>query len=212
MRIEPMPADSHTRLILVRHGQTQWNLQGRYQGRADTPICPVGLATAQRVAALLRGCGATVLLASPLERARASAEIIGRILGDLQTVVDERLIEIDFGQWQGLTQAQIKTRWPILLRAWKRAPDSVRFPGGERLADALERLRHFLRRPPWAAGAAPRCVIAVTHAGPIRLARLLADGLSPVHYRTVQLHVGAAYEFDLDPPGRLRSVGHRMLT
>ncbi len=206
-----MSEAAQTRLILVRHGQTQWNLQGRYQGRADTPICTVGLATAQRVAVMLRGCEATVLLASPLQRARATAEVIGRRLGDLGSVVDERLTEIDFGQWQGRTQAQVKTHWPVLLRAWKRAPDSVGFPGGERLADALERLRHFLSCPPWGTAAAPRCVIAVTHTGPIRLARLLAEDRPLAHYRQVASQAGAAYEFDWDPPGRLRSAGHRLL-
>ncbi len=195
------------RLILVRHGQTEWNLQGRYQGRADVPICSLGLATAQRAAATLRGCGAELLLASPLQRARATAAVIGRFLGDLPSEVDERLTEIDFGQWQGLRQAEVKALWPTLLRRWKRAPDSVRFPGGERLADGLDRLRDFLRRPPWGSGATPRCVIAVTHAGPIRLARLYAHGRPLAHFRQEALQPGAAYEFDWDPPGRLRSLG-----
>ena len=199
------------RLFFVRHGETAWNLERRYQGRTDVDLCAVGLVTARGIANALQGSQVALLLASPLRRARATAGLVGEALGGLPTVVDERLTEIDFGQWQGLTQAQVKTRWPVLLRAWKHAPDSVCFPGGERLADALERLRHFLSCPPWGTAAAPRCVIAVTHTGPIRLARLLAEDRPLAHYRQVASQAGAAYEFDWDPPGRLRSAGHRLL-
>ena len=193
------------RLILVRHGQTEWNLQGRYQGRADLPICAAGLVTAQRAAAALHGRGAALLLASPLRRARQTAEVIGRTVGGLRSVIDERLTEIDFGQWQGLTQAQVRARWPALLRRWKRAPDSVRFPGGERLLDALERVRDFLLNPPWLGGDA-QCALAVSHAGVIRLASLLAEERPLAQFREMAVANGALHEFNWYPGGSLRRV------
>lgn len=200
------------RLILLRHGLTSWNLAGRYQGRTDIPLCAAGLVEAHEAGESLRPARAGLLLTSPLQRARATAEVISQHLGSVPCHVDERLVEIGFGQWEGLTQPEVKQRWPVLLRAWKRAPQSVRFPGGEGLTDGLRRLEDFVRHPPWPGSSGPRCVIAVTHAGLIRLATLCADG-RPLHdYRQVALRSGAAHEFDWDPPGRLRRVGLCQLT
>lgn len=200
------------RLILIRHGLTSWNLAGRYQGRSDVPLCAAGLIQAHDAGAALRLARAGLLLTSPLLRARVTAEVISQRLGRVPCHVDERLVELGFGEWEGLTQSEIKQRWPALLRAWKRTPQSVRFPGGEGLDDGLRRVEDFVRYPPWAGSASPRCVIAVTHAGPIRLARLCADGRPLAEYRHIALQSGAAQEFAWDPPGRLRHVGLCQLT
>lgn len=193
------------RLILVRHGETSWNLEGRYQGRADVGMCPAGLATARRAGAALKGADVALLLASPLRRAGATAAVIGEALGGVPTVIDARLTEIDFGQWQGLTQPLVKARWPQLLRRWKRAPETVRFPGGECLGEALDRVRDFLRRPPWAGGAR-RDVVAVSHAGPIRLAGLIAESRPLAHFRQIAVHAGAVHAFEWGAGGSLRRV------
>ncbi len=166
------------RLIFVRHGATSWNLTGRYQGRTDTCLCAAGLLEAQGAGAALLRAGTSLLLTSPLRRARATAEVISRCLGSIPCQVDERLVELGFGEWEGLTQAEVKRRSPALLRQWKRAPESIRFPGGERLEDGWRRMDDFLRHPPWVGRADPQCVIAVTHTGPIRLASLWAEGSS----------------------------------
>lgn len=200
------------RLIFIRHGQTEWNRQGRYQGRTDVPLCAAGVVEAHGAGAALRESGASLLLSSPLERARATARIIAARLGAVACQVDDRLIELGFGEWEGLTQTEIKARWPELLRAWKRAPQSVRFPGGESLEEASRRLEDFLRRPPWTGIADPRCVIAVTHTGPIRMAKLGADGRPLSDYRRLALERGAAHEFEWDPAGRLRPAGLHPLT
>jgi broad specificity phosphatase PhoE len=200
------------RLILIRHGLTSWNLTGRYQGRTDTPLCAAGVAEAREAAAALRHACASLLLTSPLRRASATAEVIARRLALASCQVDERLVELGFGEWEGLTQAEIRERWPELLRAWKRAPQSFRFPGGETLGDGMRRMEDFLRAPPWAGRTDPRCVIAVTHTGPIRFARLCAEGRPLAHYRQVPLQGVAAHEFDWDPAGRLRPAGLCPLT
>lgn len=193
------------RLIFVRHGQTSWNIQSRYQGRMDLPMCAAGRDSARRLARQLRATPVRLLLASPLQRATATAAIIGEALGGVSGQIDARLIEIDFGQWQGLTQAQIKTRWPGLLRRWKHAPESVRFPHGECLSEALERLHGFLKFPPWAAGDG-HCVLAVSHAGPIRLARLIAEGRPLAQFRQVQIEPCAVHAFDWRAGGRLHRI------
>lgn len=203
MRLLPMPV----RLILVRHGLTSWNLAGRYQGRTDTTLCAAGLAEAHEAGAALRRARASLLLTSPLRRARATADVICRSLGSIPCHVDERLIELGFGEWEGLTQAEVRRRSPALLREWKRAPQAVRFPGGEGLEDGWRRMEDFLRRPPWADRPDVQCVIAVTHTGPIRFASLRAAGRSLAHYREVALEAGAAHQFDWDLSGHLRPLG-----
>jgi broad specificity phosphatase PhoE len=200
------------RVILVRHGVTSWNLAGRYQGRADPCLCEAGLLEARSAGAALRHTGAGLLLTSPLERARATAEVIRHSLGPISCRVDERLIELGFGEWEGLTQAEVKRSSPALLRQWKSAPHSVRFPGGESLEDGRRRLEDFLRHPPWAGNADSPPVIAVTHTGPIRLASLWAEAIPLARYRQVVLHPGAAHQFDWDPTGQLRPAGLLKLT
>lgn len=192
------------RLILVRHGQTTWNAEGRYQGHTDTALAAAGIAEARSLASRLRGAGVSVVLSSPLQRARATAGVIARLVGPVPCRVDERLLEIGFGEWEGLTQAEVKSRWPSLLRDWKRAPESVRFPGGECLLDVWRRLRDFLHNPPWSGGSAPRCVVAVSHAGPVRLAKLLAEGRPLADFRQVRIDAGTMHEFDWNSAGRLR--------
>ena len=200
------------RVIFVRHGVTSWNLAGRYQGRTDTRLCEAGLLEARSAGAALRHTGASLLLTSPLHRARATAELIRRALGPIPCRVEERLIELGFGEWEGLTQAEVKRRCPALLRQWKRAPHSVRFPGGESLEDGRRRMEDFLRHPPWAGNADPRPVIAVTHAGPMRLASLWAEASPLERYRQVASQPGAALQFDWDPAGQLRPAGLLELT
>ncbi|MHB1869833.1 MAG: histidine phosphatase family protein [Steroidobacteraceae bacterium] len=194
------------RLILVRHGETRWNLEGRYQGRADIEIAPQGLVTARRVGQDLQGAKFTSVLTSPLRRAEQTALVIGAALGGIPPVADDRLTEIDFGEWQGLTQHEIKQRWPESLRSWKRAPEEFRFPGGESLGDALERLRDFLRRPPWTNLAAGGDVLAVSHAGAIRLAGLIAERRPLGEFRDIAVCAGRIYAFEWRASGELYRV------
>jgi broad specificity phosphatase PhoE len=208
-----MSVEPQRRLIVLRHGQTEWNQQGRYQGRTDTALCASGLLQARAAGLALRQRCASVLITSPLQRARATAEAVCWSLGAVPCETDERLIELGFGDWEGLTQAQVKRRWPALLRVWKQAPHEFRFPGGERLDDGLSRLQDFLRHPPRAAATAPCCIIAVTHSAPIRLAKLFAEGRPLSQYRQMPLPPhDAALEFDWDPTGRLRPIGMYPLT
>ncbi len=194
------------RLFFVRHGETAWNLERRYQGRTDVDLCAVGLVTARGIANALQGSQVALLLASPLRRARATAGLVGEALGGLPTVLDERLTEIDFGQWQGLTQQEVKARWPRALRLWKQAPQTMRFPGGESLCEALERLRDFLRHPPWEGRTVSGDVLVVTHAGPIRLAGLIAAHRPLAQFRQIAVDPGAVHAFEWFAGGGVRRV------
>jgi probable phosphoglycerate mutase len=123
-----------TRLILVRHGETEWNRVERFRGRADVPLNAAGLAqaeaTAQRIA---RTWQPAAIFSSPLSRAVQTAEAIARHY-DLTVEPQPDLIDIDFGHWQGLSPEQVRERWPQLLEDWYTAPHTAKFPGGETLA------------------------------------------------------------------------------
>jgi probable phosphoglycerate mutase len=146
-------------VFLVRHGQTEWNLQRRMQGRYDSALTGAGVRQAQRLAAVLRPHGVDAVFASPLGRAVATAEIIGGGLGLSVTVVDE-LSEVHHGQFAGLTVEEVRARH---ADEWgRRASDKYTwtFPGGESYADADVRAGHALRR---IGGSAARRPTIVSH-------------------------------------------------
>jgi probable phosphoglycerate mutase len=121
-------------IILVRHGQTEWNRVERFRGRADVPLNETGLsqaeATGQRVAAEWTP---SAVYSSPLSRAVMTAEAIARHF-DLPVQVHPGLADIDYGEWQGLTPDEVRERWPAALHAWYKEPETARIPGGETLA------------------------------------------------------------------------------
>jgi len=119
-----------TRLFLIRHGRSTWNADHRIQGQADPPLDGVGREQARRLAERLREDAPVVLYASPLRRARETAEIIGEALG-VPVVPDERLKEYDVGAITGLTWAQIEERYPEVARRWGEASESLEIPGEE---------------------------------------------------------------------------------
>jgi broad specificity phosphatase PhoE len=109
-----------TRLLLVRHAQSAWNEQGRWQGRADPPLSDLGRQQAASAAARVGAVDAIV--SSPLERARYTAETIASATGIGPVSFDEDLIERDVGPWSGLTRAEIEAGWPGFLDAARRPP------------------------------------------------------------------------------------------
>ena len=195
------------RLLLVRHGRTAWNEAGRYQGQSDPPLAPEGEAEAAALAGTLRDERIGCVLASPLRRAAATAAILARTLGLPPPATDPRLIELGYGAWEGLTQAEVKARWPELLRRWKRTPETVRFPDGEDLATVRARLDALLADRPWEAGgpgstARGGAVLLVTHAGPIRLLRLAAEARPLAEFRRIETPPASLHALQLEG-GRL---------
>lgn len=122
-------------VYLARHGQTEWNVAGRRQGRLDSPLTPHGLLQAQRNAALLSDEPTDSLFASPLGRAHRTAEIVGNALGLSVEVLDD-LAELEHGAWSGLTTAEIEAGWPGERATRERQKYTYRFPDGESYADA----------------------------------------------------------------------------
>jgi broad specificity phosphatase PhoE len=160
-----------TTIVLVRHGETDWNRERRFQGHADTPLNDAGRRQARELAEALGSERLSAVYTSPLRRASETARIVAGELG-LEARELEALREIDVGDWQGMTVDEVRARFPERADvAWRSG-----WPNGEtneelaaRVVPALFDLgrRHAGNR-----------VLGVTHAGPIRAALAAAAGLS----------------------------------
>jgi len=150
-----------TTIILVRHGQTEWNRVERFRGRADVPLNETGLtqaeATGRRVAAQWRP---SAIYTSPLSRSVKTAEAIARH-HQLEAQIHSGLADIDYGEWQGLTPEEARQRWPEDIDAWYSRPHMAHIPGGETLDDLRRRAMHTVNE--LAARHAGETIVLVGH-------------------------------------------------
>ncbi|HEY3344514.1 MAG TPA: histidine phosphatase family protein [Anaerolineaceae bacterium] len=128
-----------TELWLVRHGQTDWNAQGRYQGQEDMPLNEAGIRQAEAAAERLAGQDFAAIYSSDLQRALHTAEIIAARLGR-PVLRDPRLREIHQGEWQGMLVSEIAARYADLISRWRSGPATARAPGGESVSEVAARL------------------------------------------------------------------------
>jgi alpha-ribazole phosphatase len=126
-------------ILLVRHGETTWNKDRRFQGRLDVPLNDTGREQARELAEQARGEGLAALYSSPLSRARETAEIVGEALG-LEPQLDDRLKEVHVGDWEERLKSDIQRDDPDAWAAFQAAGEDWRFPGGESLAEQQERV------------------------------------------------------------------------
>ncbi len=150
-------------ILLVRHGETDDNAADRFQGQRDTRLNDRGREQSRALADSLAGEGLRALYASPLSRARETAQIVADRLG-LEPVFDARLMEADTGAWTGLLYAEVIAAAAEEFRAWRRADRGFQFPGGESVVEQAARAEAALADV--RAGALPALV--VTHGGTIR--------------------------------------------
>lgn len=161
-----------TTILLARHGETEWNLDGRFQGHADPPLNDLGRAQAHELAERLAGEPIAAVYASPLRRALETAQIVGDRLG-LPVATADGLREVDVGSWSGLTRAEIAGRFPEGYARWlEYGPgwdDGETYERmGERVMGALGEI----------AGRHPgEQILVVTHGGPIRAVQAYALGI-----------------------------------
>jgi probable phosphoglycerate mutase len=134
------------RLILVRHGESEWNRTGRYQGQEDAPLSSLGLQQAEALAKRLRNEKIDAIYASPLQRARKTAEAIAQFHSGVPFVEDRALFEIHHGEWQGLLASEVRERYAELLEEWRTYPTRCQMPGGESFSNILKRTLNFRER------------------------------------------------------------------
>jgi probable phosphoglycerate mutase len=128
-----------TRLVLVRHGETDWNAEGRYQGQSDVPLNTNGVAQAEALARQLRGERFDAIYSSDLARAAQTAEVLAGATG-VPVHYDPRLREIDQGEWEGLLLADIEARYAEAFERRRLDPLATRPPGGETVGQVRQRV------------------------------------------------------------------------
>ena len=185
-------------VLLVRHGATDWNLQGRCQGATDRELNAVGIRQAEEIAATLTRESIHAIYSSDLKRAQQTAQLISRP-HNLPVRIEQDVRELDHGALEGLTFNEIKDSYPDFIQRWRAEPAEIRVPGGERLIDVAERawkgLNRIVERHPSA-----QTIVVVSHNFPILGIICRVTGTHLNHYRT----------FHVDPCGvtRLSRNGH----
>jgi probable phosphoglycerate mutase len=155
--------------VLWRHGQTVWNAEHRFQGQSDIPLDETGQAQAERAARLLAALRPDLIVSSDLTRAAATAAPLARLTG-LEVTLDKDLRERHGGRWEGLTDTEIRTRYPVEHANWT-PPDGEPSPVvAERVAGALHRIAEAAaEKPADKQSAEPGLAVVVSHGAALRL-------------------------------------------
>jgi broad specificity phosphatase PhoE len=127
-----------TELILARHGETAWNAENVFRGRADVDLDRVGLKQAELLGKYLSNWELEAIYSSPLRRALDTANMVARYQ-KVAVRVAEGLTDFDYGEWQSLPEQEVTKLYPALLNEWHSNPHKVRTPGGESLEDVRRR-------------------------------------------------------------------------
>lgn len=155
------------RIVLWRHGRTEWNAAGRFQGQTDVALDDLGHEQAREAAGRLAALKPNLLISSDLQRTRHTMDALARLVG-LEVGLDPRLRETYAGEWQGYTTAEIVARWPDEHKAWRSGDPLLRVGGGESREEVASRMVAAVSD---AAAALPADGLAVltTHGGSARL-------------------------------------------
>jgi probable phosphoglycerate mutase len=175
------PETTPTRLLLVRHGVTAYSVERRFAGRSDLELTPDGLEQARLAAGRVAQLGPVdALVTSPLRRTRQTAQQLADRL-ELQVLVEDGMIETDFGDWDGYTYQEVRRRWPAELDRWLADP-AVAPPSGESFETVTRRVRRARDRI--LAQHAGKTVAVVSHVSPIKiLVRLALDAPASALHR-----------------------------
>ena len=150
--------------MLWRHGQTVWNAERRFQGQSDIPLDEAGQAQAERAARLLAALRPDLIVASDLSRAAQTAAPLSRLTG-LEVTLDKDLRERSGGRWEGLTDTEIRTRYPVEHASWTPPDGEPSALVAERVAGALLRVADAVSGPAMTTGLA----VVVSHGAALRL-------------------------------------------
>lgn len=187
-------------IYLLRHGETAWNADGnRYCGRTDLPLTEKGVSQARLAGSRLEGIAFDAAYSSPLQRAYDTACLAGH---GMQVQRDPRLIEVDFGGWEGKTKEAFVPENETLWRAWSETPETIRAGGtGETALEVVTRADDFYRELLQRHSSGN--ILVVGHNGINRLYLSFKLGMPLGHYRRFFLDNAAVSWFTLDEAGEL---------
>ncbi|MDX6690998.1 MAG: 2,3-bisphosphoglycerate-dependent phosphoglycerate mutase [Solirubrobacteraceae bacterium] len=165
------------RLYIVRHGQTESSMRMIYSGQTDVALTETGRSQARNAGEQLSGIGVDAIISSPLSRALDTAVTIGKATG-VDVRVDDRLIEVDYGAFEGLDRPQARERFGDAFEAWRNDPFGATIPGTEQLGDALVRARAATED----ALESAQLPVLVGHQGILRIVLIALGRLAPEDY------------------------------
>jgi probable phosphoglycerate mutase len=137
---------SGIRILLIRHGETDWNRNGRFQGRSDLPLNQKGKEQAHALALALKDEPLTAIYSSPLTRALETAHFIKDFHPSVPLFEEEGLVEMNLGEFEGMEAQRWVAEYPDFIKRWRDTPASVAMPGGESLQEVQMRAIHTLER------------------------------------------------------------------
>ena len=181
-------------MILVRHGQTEWNRVERFRGRVDLELTEAGVKQAEATARRLVREPIAAVYSSPLKRTMTTAGVLARPLG-LPVTPFEYLIDVDFGNWRGLSLEEAQKADAGLYRLWVERPDLVTFPGGEGLAQVRDRFDTGLKL--LAGRHKDQTILLVSHKAVCKVIELVFLGLDNSHFWQVEQDLCAVNIFSL---------------
>ncbi|MDD5095343.1 MAG: histidine phosphatase family protein [Dehalococcoidia bacterium] len=202
------------RIILLRHGRTEWNEQKRFSGRADIPLDETGIEQVKAVAERLASSDAAAIYSSPLRRALMTARPIADRIGLAIQPLDQ-LTDIDCGTWQGLSTDQARAQDGDLYRRWLESPHQIRFPHGESFPEVRERVTGVAKR--LLDEHSDQTVIMVSHVVVCRILVCIVLGLDDSHFwqigqdvcavNTITAREGRFMLNSLNDTGHLKGLG-----
>jgi len=198
-------------LILLRHGQSQWNLENRFTGWRDVDLTPAGEAEAKHAGRLLKDIHLDRVYTSTLTRARRTAQLalaeaeaagadVGAIKDDSGWIITEHddLRERDYGDLVGLNKAETAAKYgDEQVHQWRRG-FAVNPPGGESLADVVERVRPYFEREIWPHVAAGENVLVAAHGNSLRAVLVIIGEYAPEDIPNIELPTGKPLVFDIE--------------
>ncbi len=192
------------KLVLVRHGQSQWNLENRFTGWVDVPITEKGAEEARRAGELIKDIKFDLAFTSVLKRAHQTLDIILKVIGqELPTEKDEAINERHYGDLQGLNKDETREKFGVeQVHIWRRSYD-VKPPGGESLKDTAARaLPYFESKilPPVKEG---KNVLVSAHGNSLRAIVMKLDALSQEDVLKLNIATGTPLVYEIDSTGKV---------
>ncbi|OGO43074.1 MAG: hypothetical protein A2Z05_03965 [Chloroflexi bacterium RBG_16_60_22] len=191
-------------IIIARHGETDWNASETFRGRADVALNETGERQAARLGEYLAGEKIDFIYSSPLQRAVKTAQAIAAPQ-NLEVNVVSNLVDIDYGEWQGMSRREVEEKYPEPYRDWLDLPEQVRIPGGESLEDVRSRVWPFVEDAVMLCGEGRLVLVAHRVVNKVLICALL--GLDNSHFWNVRQDTGALTRFSLEG-GRLVLTSH----
>ena len=198
-------------VVLIRHGESQWNLENRFTGWVDVPLSPKGEQEAREAGEKLRAFRFDHAFTSVLTRAIKTLEIVLDVIGQSELPVEQHqaLNERMYGDLQGLNKAETAEQYgEAQVKLWRRSYD-VRPPGGESLHDTAERVLPYYQDRIWPRLAKGETLLVAAHGNSLRALVMHLDQLSREEVLELNIPTGAPLLYELDDQGQ--AVAHRYL-